>query len=190
MQRNATLSNATNTDKNTDAGIDIGRPRSWRTVQSDDHHQPDLRSATRPTAQIPDRRARQISRSGKPRFQSLWPRSQERPPVSKLAIPPAFLESPPQALVPLTIPIRAASDCKMTVPKHAKRIAQSKPHPRSAPALLAVTTVPGPMNAAVISKPGPTRKRSLVPQPRRFLGITCRHASTPIRSTAYNAKSR
>lgn len=59
---------------------------------------------------------------------------------------------------PVTTPTRAAISCSTMVAKTEKAIAQSKTKPKSLPARLAVTTVPGPIKAAVTKIAGPNSR--------------------------------
>ena len=56
---------------------------------------------------------------------------------------------------PLTIPKRAAISCKTIVASTENATAHNNKNPNSLPALLAIITVPGPMNAAVTKMAGP-----------------------------------
>jgi len=55
----------------------------------------------------------------------------------------------------LTTPRRALISCKIIVATMANTNVQSNAYPYPAPATLAVVTVPGPINAAATSSPGP-----------------------------------
>ena len=58
---------------------------------------------------------------------------------------------------PVATPNRAAIDCNKIVAITEKSNVQINANPKFAPATLAVVIVPGPINAAVTSNPGPNR---------------------------------